>query len=197
MLNDVAPKHWRIAARAILLTLLSQVVVPAGALAQDNNSEPQTQTPIKHVIVIIGENRSFDHVYATYQPVSGDTISNLLSKGIVNADGSKGPNYNLAAQYRAVDRTQFSISPPGKEVYTNIPAVLTGGAPTVPATLIRHLSRHCGCGMGRTEFARQDYFQYLLTGATGIAARRLRLSPGKQWTVGTRCLSAHSQHRLR
>ncbi len=30
-----------------------------------------TTTPIKHVIVIIGENRSFDHVFATYQPKTG------------------------------------------------------------------------------------------------------------------------------
>ncbi len=27
-----------------------------------------TATPIKHVIIIIGENRSFDHVFATYVP---------------------------------------------------------------------------------------------------------------------------------
>ncbi len=168
MLNDVAPKHWRIAARAILLTLLSQVVVPAGALAQDQKSEPQTQTPIKHVIVIIGENRSFDHVYATYQPVSGDTISNLLSKGIVNADGSKGPNYNLTAQYRAVDRTQFSISPSGKEVYTNIPAVLTGGAPTAPSDSDPAPFQTLAVAEWAEPNLPQDYFQYLLTGATGL-----------------------------
>ena len=27
-----------------------------------------TRTPIKHVILIIGENRTFDHLFATYQP---------------------------------------------------------------------------------------------------------------------------------
>ena len=31
-------------------------------------------TPIKHVIVIIGENRSFDHVFATYVPKHGQTV---------------------------------------------------------------------------------------------------------------------------
>ena len=31
----------------------------------------RTTTPIKHVIVIIGENHTFDNVYATYQPPSG------------------------------------------------------------------------------------------------------------------------------
>ena len=29
--------------------------------------DANTTTPIKHVIVIIGENRTFDHVFATYQ----------------------------------------------------------------------------------------------------------------------------------
>jgi len=41
----------------------------------------ETRTPIKHVIVIIGENRSFDHVFATYQPKPGESVWNLLSEG--------------------------------------------------------------------------------------------------------------------
>ena len=47
--------------------------------------QPQSATasPITHVIVIIGENRSFDHVFATYQPKHGETVNNLLSEGIV------------------------------------------------------------------------------------------------------------------
>jgi phospholipase C len=38
------------------------------ALAGGAPSPPDyyTQSPIKHDIVIIGENRSFDHVFATY-----------------------------------------------------------------------------------------------------------------------------------
>ena len=70
--------------------VLSNAAAQSVALAQS-----ATVTPIKHVIVIIGENRSFDHVFATYQPVnSGETVLNLLSKGIVNADGTPGPNYH-------------------------------------------------------------------------------------------------------
>lgn len=57
-----------------------------------------TTTPIKHVIVIVGENRTFDNVYGTYKPTHGQTIENLLSKGIVNADGTPGPNFDLAKQ---------------------------------------------------------------------------------------------------
>jgi phospholipase C len=37
-------------------------------------------TPIKHVITIIGENRSFDRVFGLSKPRHGDTISILLSK---------------------------------------------------------------------------------------------------------------------
>ncbi len=31
---------------------------------------PPTATPIKHLIVLIGENRTFDHIFATYVPKS-------------------------------------------------------------------------------------------------------------------------------
>ena len=39
---------------------------------------------VTHVIVIIGENRTFDNVYGTYVPKGGQRIANLLSRGIVN-----------------------------------------------------------------------------------------------------------------
>ncbi len=42
----------------------------SSAQAQSTN-DGKTTTPIKHVIVIIGENRSFDHVFATYVPKPG------------------------------------------------------------------------------------------------------------------------------
>jgi phospholipase C len=29
-------------------------------------ADARTATPIKHLIIIIGENRSFDHMFATY-----------------------------------------------------------------------------------------------------------------------------------
>ena len=46
----------------------------ANAAAQpkpQTKRDSETTSPIKHVIVIIGENRSFDHVFATYVPKSG------------------------------------------------------------------------------------------------------------------------------
>jgi phospholipase C len=44
---------------------------------------PTARTPIKHVIIIVGENRSFDHLFATYTPVKGEKVENLLSKHII------------------------------------------------------------------------------------------------------------------
>ena len=63
--------------------------------------------------MIIGENRSFDHVFATYQPKSGRIVWNLLSEGIVNADGTPGRNFAKAEQNAAADQAPdaFLLSP--------------------------------------------------------------------------------------
>src|SRR5271168_1153494 len=81
-----------------------------------------TATPIKHVIVIIGENRSFDHVFATYVPRRGQTVHNLLSEGIIQLDANKnaipGPNFHKAQQLSASDlggQDAFLLSPPKQE----------------------------------------------------------------------------------
>src|SRR4030088_2282465 len=54
----------------------------AGTIGAALAAAPAT-TPIKHVIVIIGENHSFDNVFATYQSPNGEHVQNLLSEGIV------------------------------------------------------------------------------------------------------------------
>ncbi len=108
---------WRYVGMGVaLLSTMINLVDPPSLAAQT----VKTATPIKHVIVIIGENRSFDHVFATYKPKNGETVWNLLSKGIINADGTPGPNYSLSAQYSAIDSDTYSISPSGKTVYTNV-----------------------------------------------------------------------------
>ncbi|HAN55359.1 MAG TPA: hypothetical protein DCQ77_03795, partial [Betaproteobacteria bacterium] len=61
----------------------------------------KTSTPIEHVIVIIGENHTFDNLYGGYKPRHGQTVENLLAKGIINADGTPGPNFSLATQQQA------------------------------------------------------------------------------------------------
>src|SRR6202007_1335255 len=82
-----------------------------------HENDRQTASPIKHVIVIVGENRTFDHIFATYQPPPGEHVDNLLSKGIVNIDGSPGPNYGSAAQNSALNTGAYSLAPGGKTPY--------------------------------------------------------------------------------
>jgi phospholipase C len=97
---------------------------------QDNSS--RTRTPIKHVILLIGENRSFDHVFATYTPPPGQTVQNLLSEGIVNADGTPGRNVAKAQQWQASQTGDFSNTPKRTSAFTNLPQMNTGSAPTQP-----------------------------------------------------------------
>src|SRR5260221_4916655 len=61
-------------------------------------NDDNTTSPIKHVIVLIGENRTFDHVFATYQPKHGGSVGNLLSRGIIDSNGGPGSNAALATQ---------------------------------------------------------------------------------------------------
>jgi len=95
----------------------------------DDRSD-RTSTPIKHVILLIGENRTFDHIYATYKPPKGQSVHNLLSEGIVNADGTPGPNVAAAQQWQASSTGKFALAPRHTTAYTTLPAMNTGGAPT-------------------------------------------------------------------
>src|ERR1700691_6210680 len=95
----LASARQHLAVGTSLFALIANLGASLPAAAQDKNNQSSTASPIQHVIVIIGENRSFDHVFATYQPKAGETVSNLLSKGIINIDGRPGPNYSAAAQY--------------------------------------------------------------------------------------------------
>ncbi|HEX3404894.1 MAG TPA: hypothetical protein VHT74_31665, partial [Acetobacteraceae bacterium] len=70
-------------ALAILINGATPAAFAAPPLAQH---DLDTATPIQHVIVIYGENRSFDHLFATYTSPSGDKVMNLLSQGIVKSD---------------------------------------------------------------------------------------------------------------
>ena len=51
---------------------LAALALSPGVRAEDANHNIKTASPIKHVIIIVGENRSFDHLFATYVPKSRD-----------------------------------------------------------------------------------------------------------------------------
>jgi phospholipase C len=114
---------------AALCALTVTALAPAAKAAGESNSnDGNTTTPIKHVIVIIGENRTFDHLFATYQPVnSGETVLNLLSEGVVNTDGTPGPNYSSVTQNQTLNTSTYEISSPSKTPFTTLPAPLAGG----------------------------------------------------------------------
>ena len=94
---------------ALCAMAVNAVAPVAAAAAQSGSNDGNTTTPIKHVIVIIGENRTFDHLFATYQPVKkNETVLNLLSQGIVNADGTPGRTIRASLNFRR--RTRPFIS---------------------------------------------------------------------------------------
>ena len=132
-------------------------------------SEPAPQTAIKHVIVLVGENRTFDHTFGTYVPRAGQTVSNLLSKGIINADGTPGPNFALAAQSEAAAQTGYYISPNSKTRYAVLPPPSTSGAPTAQRPTAPPF-QNVDQAASETDIAPAD-LGILTTGATGLPAR--------------------------
>jgi len=153
----------------LVATVVSQLAfggaLPAAAAQGSNSRDEDTATPIKHVIVIIGENRSFDHVFATYVPKKGESVWNLFSEGIVKADGTPGLNFKKAQQQAATDMAPdaFMLNPP-KMTFpgTVLPAPLVGGPKDsyVPEdSLTTAVQSENGLPA--------DYYGYLVTGGTG------------------------------
>ncbi|HUO54362.1 MAG TPA: alkaline phosphatase family protein [Rhodoblastus sp.] len=154
--------------------VLAHAMAPTFAFAAPG----QAATPIKHVIVIIGENRTFDHIFATYKPVHADeSVFNLLSEGIVKDDGSPGPHYADAAQMQATDATVYENAPTKTAPFTYLPPALTGG-PSSPYFCQAVGSTATSCvnpamlALAKTyeNGLADDYVQYLLTGGTGQSA---------------------------
>ncbi len=146
-----------------------------------NSSDAATKTPIKHVIIIIiGENRTFDNVFATYVPKAGETVWNLLSQGIVKPDGTPGPNYSKALQYSASDSGLYQLAPP-KTPYATLPPFQVGG-PSTPygcallGITVTPPATDCNMPANVTAVMKYEnglppppapYYSYLLTGGTG------------------------------
>jgi phospholipase C len=129
-------------------------------------NDRRTRTPIKHVLVIIGENRSFDHLFATYKPKNGQTVDNILSKGIIKEDGAPGPNFALAVQKSAVDSapSTYELSPGSQKPYETLPPVLAGGPKTPFVTSLSEAQADESAALPA------DVVPLLLTGATGLTS---------------------------
>ncbi len=135
-------RNWRartIACTSILALLVSGIGSSAQAQADPDKAVDtiKTATPIKHVIIIVGENRSFDHLFATYEPKKGrDSVLNLLSEGIINANGTPGPNFAKAHQFKIVSAPNggkffSSADMAQKQLYSTLPAPDVAGVGAV------------------------------------------------------------------
>src|SRR6516162_8114976 len=128
----------------------------------------KTATPIKHVIIIVGENRSFDHLFATYKPKSkNEKVLNLLSEGIVNADGSPGPNFAKGHQFKIVSAPNggkffSSANKVNKQLYTTLPAPDVNGVKDPPFAAILTIPG------GNPGLPPEDQFLFG-TGGTGLS----------------------------
>jgi phospholipase C len=156
--------YLRVSALALLVWQMSLGPVQA------QDVTPQTATPIQHVIVIIGENRTFDHVFATYTPRVGESVDNLLSKGIIRRDGSPGRKYSAATQYAAdvTNNSTYDPSPKSKTTYGPLPAPLAGGPTNVCTnfgicTLTDATSSEDGLAT--------EYYPYMLSGGTNLTGK--------------------------
>jgi phospholipase C len=163
---------------AAILSLMGNHVYAAEVLGGSHAKDGATASPIKHVIVIMGENRTFDHVFATYKSPNGDHVDNLLSKGIIKADGSPGPHYRKAVQSVAQDVNFYSNHPGNKEPY-GAGNVQTPGTSYAPQTCYTDVNTAAldgpGCMSTLKLAAEADYgllpgdLHLLTEGATGIA----------------------------
>ena len=72
---------------------------PPGGFGPRGGFGPPTATPIKHVVVIFNENRSFDHYFATYPTATnppGD--GTVFKRGPQHAGGKQSGRESVSAQ---------------------------------------------------------------------------------------------------
>jgi phospholipase C len=160
------PLSKMLCASALAFSMLTYV--PVGYANDDLDksvNQIPTASPIKHVIIIVGENRSFDHLYATYLPKNDARVLNLLSEGIVNADSSPGPNFAKAHQFQIVSAPNggkffSSADMANKQLYSTLPVPDVNGVQNPPAAPLLPLG-------GDPGLPPQDQF-LLGTGGTGL-----------------------------
>lgn len=173
-------KRWRFRT-ALCVSVVALLAVGNAAVGYSagpaKNSDPadsvRTESPIKHVIILIGENRGLDHTFGVYRPKGkGQTISNMLSKGIVNVDGTPGPNFALARQFSVAPQTSFYVGAPdiAKTLYgpgNLMPQPNTNGTPTAQSDTAPPFKTVAEASI-ETDMAASDV-SLLTTGASGLA----------------------------
>jgi phospholipase C len=147
---------------------------PLATNAQAHEHE-RTASPIKHVIVIVGENRTFDHIFATYEPKGGESVDNLLSKHIIKEDGTPGRKYSLAQQFSAdaTDSALFQLAPKKKTLFSTLPAPLNGGPTDVCVDNFFVVSGACTLDQATSSEngLAPEYYKFMLTGGSGLSGK--------------------------
>jgi acid phosphatase len=121
MLTTLRPTRRPIGNRRRRLTHRTSVALSVAVLSLGHCLAAAPTTPIQHVIVVIGENQTFDTVFATYVPPPGESVRNLLAEGIIGPDGSPGPEYSRATQSRAAPQGHYAIDLPRAMAYQYLP----------------------------------------------------------------------------
>ena len=126
--NNQYPKGLKGAMFMVHRSIVTAVAMWASSLtwAADvphtgRESHRAPKTPIENLIVIVGENQTFDGLFATYIPKPGAEVRNLLSEGIIDGDGNPGPRFALALQRKAVPQAVYMLNPPRAEAYGTLP----------------------------------------------------------------------------
>ena len=162
MLKTALTRRFGLLGVSVAALALSQSV-----RAEDANDPIKTASPIKHVIIIVGENRSFDHLFATYKPKSRDErVLNLLSEHIIKADGSPDENFDQAHQFQITSPPNggkyfISAGSANKSLYSVLPAPDLAGVQNPPGAAI------LGLPGGDPGLPAADQFLFG-TGGTGL-----------------------------
>ena len=109
---------WRL---ALVFIVFALTATPTSVAAQPVSVARATATPIEHLIVVVGENISFDNLFATYEPRTGTTVDNLLSRGIVDKDGKPGPHFADAMQREANIRDRYAVTSATVGAFAKLP----------------------------------------------------------------------------
>src|SRR4029077_3731076 len=131
MSRGLSMSATRVCWRKLAVSAIALSVMGGAATADPDpkgHNGVRTETAIKHVIVVIGENRTFDHVYGTYVPNPSQSILNLLSEGIVQANGSPGPKFAIAQQFTTGPQSSYytGVTSTQKTAYSALPAPTLG-----------------------------------------------------------------------
>ena len=181
----------------LFVAMLVYAGVSMPATAQDPHpvliSNATTASPIRHVIVILGENHTFDNIFATYKPLDGQRVWNLLSERIVKADGTPGANYKRAEQWRTEDSAAdgYRISPDDRVPYAVLPAPLVGG---LRKPYFRTLAE---AKAAETGLPNDRYYAYLTTGGAERPAGTSGHADSKPAQSSSRSLSDHAWNSVR